>query len=239
MALFGLEGLDTSSFTSMLFKLFSSFFFWFIALIAFVITVIGGLWFRKKRKLRFPTYVLTDLGKGKMGIETKLKCGWFKHRVTLFGLYDYGGEEILKTSDGRQIIDASSEDFQEINGVRGIVCIRSPEDPRILIPVTKMSVKNGELINEIAPASFRETAVNIIKQTEKETSDKWEKITQWIIFGGVIIFALISIILIVQMVKNGQSEAKDLILEAGRINKENIQTICSGYVSDTVASGAP
>lgn len=224
-------GLDTSNFTGVLFSLLSSFLFWGITLVVFVVTVFAGLIIRKKRKLKFKVFELTDLGKGKMGISTALKAGWFSHRTAFFGLYDYGGEQVMKTKDNRIILDASSEDFQEINGSRGLVCIRSSEDPRILVPVTKMQVKNGELLAEIAPASFRETAVTIIKQAEKETADKMEKVVQWVIFGGVIIFALISVILIVQMVKNGQAEAKDLILEAGRIVKD--------ASNNAVASGAP
>lgn len=234
-----LLGLDTSGFNAFFFQLLSSFLFWGILAFAFVVVTIGILYFRKKRKLQFPTHILTDLGGGKLGIDTKKKSGWFKHKTALFGLYDYGGEECLKTADGRVILDASSEDFQDINGRRGIIVIRSSQDPRILVPVSKMKVSNGNLLTDIAPATYREASVSIIKQAERETADKMEKIVQWVIFGGVIIFALIGVILITQMVKNGQAEAGKVLLEAGRITKDNIETICKGYIANSVPGSAP
>ena len=56
-----------------------------------------------------------------------------------------------------------------------------------------------------------------------------------------IIFGFISIILITQMVKNGQTEAKDLILEAGRLNSENLKNICQGlqHTGEVITSNAP
>ena len=40
------------------------------------------------------------------------------------------------------------------------------------------------------------------------------------IWGGIIIFSFIAIAMIVNMVKSGQTEAKDLILEAGNLRQE-------------------
>jgi len=239
MAIPLIGGLNTTGLTSGIFSLLGSFFVWIIILIIILVLSFGILIIRKRRKLKFPVYIMTNLGKGKMGIDTKSKAGWFKTRVAFFGLLDYGGEEVLKTKDNRIIIDASSEDFQEINGKRGIVCIRSSQDPKILVPVTKMRVENKELLNAIAPATFRETAVSIIKQTERETSDKWQKIAPWLAIGGMTIILLISIIVIAQLIKSSQAKSAEVLLQAGQITKENIETICRGFVSNTLPSGAP
>ena len=41
------------------------------------------------------------------------------------------------------------------------------------------------------------------------------------------------------MVQKGQTEAKDLILEAGKMNTENLKAICQGVktIGETVLSG--
>ena len=49
-------------------------------------------------------------------------------------------------------------------------------------------------------------------------------IIQWVMFGGVIIFALVSIILITQMVQRGQAEATKLILKAGECGVQHLAT---------------
>jgi hypothetical protein len=215
--------------------------FWVILLIVLAGTTIGFLFFRKKSKLTNPVIEVTPLGRGKMGIKTKLKGGWFKHNSTLFGLWDYGQEEVFKCKDGRIILNISSEDFQEINEKMGVVAMRSPEDPRILVPINRMKCENMELLTRIAPADYRGVVVDIVKKAEKETSDKMDKIMQWVFWGGIIIFSFILILLTTQMVKNGQAESKDLILQAGKINADNLKTICGGFshAGETVISTAP
>ncbi len=224
-------GLDTSTFTGGMFTLLSSLLFWGILALVLIVAVFGVLIIKKNRKLTTPIVEITSLGRGKVGVRAgkKMVGGWFKHNSTFFGLWDYGQEEVFKLKDGRILLNISSEDFHEINGKMGILAMRSPEDPRILVPLCKASVENGELLTKIAPADYRGTVVDIIKKAEKETSDKIDKIMQFVFWGGILLFSFISIILITQMVKNGQTEAKDLILEAGRMSSEQLKTICQGY----------
>jgi hypothetical protein len=235
--------LNTSAFTGGLFQLLGSLFFWLILLLIFVVFVFGFLVVNKKRKLTIPFIEVTDLGRSKAGIKSGKKkvAGYFKHNSTFFGLWDYGYEEVCKTKDGRLILNVSSEDFHEINGKMGLIVQRAPEDPRILVPINKCKLENGELLNKIAPADYRGVVVDIIKKAEKETQDKVDKVMQWFFWGGIIIFSFIAIILITQMVKNGQTEAKDLILEAGKINTENLKAICQGvqHTGEAIASSAP
>jgi len=233
-------GMDTSGFTSGMFNMLSSFLFWFVLAILFVVVVMGFLLIRRNRKLTNPVFEITSLGRGKIGIKTgrKMKGGWFKYHSTFFGLWDYGSEEVFKLKDNRIVLNISSEDFHEINGRMGVLIQRSPEDPRIIVPINKARLENGELLTKIAPADYRGTVVDIIKKAEKETSDKLDKIMQYAFWGGIILFSFISIILITQMVKNGQTEAKDLILEAGRMSGEQLKTICQGvqHIGESVAS---
>lgn len=222
--------------------LLSSFLFWLVLIFLLLGGAFGALMIRKKRKLRFPVVELIPIGQRKLAFNSKSKCGWFKQKAALMGLLDYGGEDVLKLKDGRVVQNASSDDFTDINGKRGLIVFRSPEDPAVLLPISRMGAygykkvsKDGkinyrpvnalEFVGEIAPQEIRGFAVDILKQNEKEVTDRFEKIVQWVIFGGIIIFALISIILIVQMVKNGQQEAADLILEAGRIASSNSGTV--------------
>jgi hypothetical protein len=236
----GLLGMDTSGFTGGMFALLGSLFFWLIMALIFVLVAFGFLLIRKKKKLSVSIIEITPLGRGKVGLKSgrKLKGGWFKHKTAFFGLWDYGYEEVFKTKDNRQVLSISSEDYHEINGKMGLICMRSPEDPRILVPVNKMEMKNGELLNEIAPADYRSVVVDIIKKAEKETSDRTDKIMQWVFWGGIIIFSFIAIAMIVNMVKSGQTEAKDLILEAGNLRQDQLKTICQGlaHAGESVAT---
>lgn len=233
----------TVNFTSGLFGLLGTLGFWIILGICFLGGAFTILIIRKNRKLNIPYIELLDIGRGKVSAKfnRKTKAGWFKHHTTLFGLWDYGYEEVCLTKDGRKVLNISAEDYHDINGKPGLILQRSPEDPNLLVPINKAELKNGDLLNTIAPADFRGVAVDIIKKGEKETADRTKEIVQWVIFGGVILFALIAIILIVQMVKSGQDKAGDLILQAGKISSENIKTICAnyGHVGKTVVSGAP
>ena len=212
----------------------------FVLAILFVVVVFGFLFIRRNRKLINPIFEITSLGRGKVGIKAgrKMMGGWFKSNTTFFGLWDYGYEEVYRLRDGREVLNISSEDFHEINGKMGVLVQRSPEDPRILVPINRVTLENGSLLTKIAPADYRGVVVDIIKKAEKETSDKLDKIMQYAFWGGIILFSFISIILITQMVKNGQTEAKDLILEAGKMGAEQLKVICQGvqHVGDTIAS---
>lgn len=238
--------LNTSAFTGGMFAILKSFLFWIILGIAFIGGALIILVIRRNKKLTIPYIELVDIGRGKLGVTYKGKknrCGWFRHHTALFGLYDYGYEEVCKTKDKRVILNVSSEDYHDINGRPGLIVQRSPEDPRILVPVTNAVLQNYKLLNTIAPAEYRGTAVDIIKQAEKETEDKTLKVIQYALLGGLIIIVLISIILIIQMVKSGQDKAGELILQAGQMSQENIKTICANYnhAGEVVAStsGAP
>ena len=208
---FDMGGLATTAFGWLRTSLF-----WGIGLFVLFTVVFGALIVRKRRKLQYPLLELTDLGAGKIGVR-ETKAGWFKTKKFFFGLYDYAGEEKLLTKDKREVQSASSEDFHDINGKRGLIVQRKPDDPMVLLPINKMKVENSQLMNIIAPADYRDASAKILKQAENETMSRLEKMMPYITFFSLGLVFFICIILIIQMVKHSQSEAKDLVLEAGRI----------------------
>ena len=227
---FGLETFNLGSLSGVLFGWLNTFFFWFILALIFFGGTWGALIVRKRRKLVYPCHIDTDLGAGKIGREIT-KAGWFKSKTMLGGLFDYGGEERLKTKDRRIIQNASAEDFQEIGGKRGICCVRKGDDPEILVPINKMTVVNLHLLEEIAPADYRDASVKIIKDSVEETRGKYDKLLNVLMYGSLGIIFLICIIMIVKMVKEGQISAQEFSIESMRTAKD--------YCVQALASNAP
>ena len=188
---------------------------WLLVVGVIVILGVGMLWVMKQKRLQYNCLIFTDLGNKKQGIE-KMKAGWFSTRSKLRGLIQLKGEQILMTKDGRRIQGGSSVDFHEIGNRRGLLLKRKDDDPKILVPITTLEITNLELLGTVAPVEIRDAAVQIVNQDIQETKSNWEVIGQWIIMGGLIIFALVSIILITRMVQHGQDEAGRLIMEAAK-----------------------
>lgn len=214
---------------------------WLLIIFVLVVIIWGFLLIRKKRKLIYECLELVDYGgavgkAGKFGFNI-IPCGWFGKKKFLGGLWD-SGEEQMETKDKDIIYEFSTEDFQEINGKRGVVCYRDPINQNILVPVSKAQVVNKELLAEIAPAEFRDVALSIIEDADKETSDWKEKLMQFIMWGLVVIFSLVAIIVVAQMVKHGQEEASKLIISAGETCLKNAKEVCSEIMA-AAASNVP
>lgn len=210
--------------------------FWMLILVGIAILLIFILWIRKKRRLIYSASELVDYGQGKFGINS-LKCGYYGKKLYFRGLL-WKGEEVMRADSGEEIRDFSTEDFQQINGKRGVVCFRCSTNQNILVPITKASFKNDHLLAEIAPASYCDAAIDIFHEGVNETKDWKDKILPIAIIGGVILFALVSIIIISQLVKNGQKEAAELIMQAGTTGIANCKAMCSEIVN-VVTSTAP
>lgn len=193
---------------------------WIAVIFLMGLAGLGGLWIRKQKKLQYTCVVLRNTGNGKIDMKT-MKAGWFKTNSMLGGLWDYGLEEELRTGGWRKPVDkiqgGSTIDFHEINGKRGLICRRKDDDPKILVPLTRMEVENDVLLASIASVDLRDAAVNIIKRAEKETRNRTAEIVQWIIMGGVIILALVVIIMSYQFVQRAQADAWARLIEAGKI----------------------
>lgn len=233
---------DLSFFTSGLFKMLISPIFWIILLIGIMMGLTAVLWVRKKRRLKFPTVEFIDLGNGKVGLNF-LKSGWFGKTSYLNGLW-WSGNEVLKLESGEEILEFSTEDYQEVNGQRGILCYRDPEDQDMIVPITKLTLpkfkktaigkvlfKNKELVAEIAPASFRDAAVDAFNQSTKETQDWKEKIIQYVVYGVIAIVLLIVVIVIIKFAEGQMQKAADLITNAAPKAAENCKSMCRDMVS--------
>ena len=220
---------SVSGATALLFDWIISPFIWIALVLIFVSVTFGFLAVRRKRKLIYDIMEVVDYGNGKAGFNI-MRGSYFGKQKALNNWLDYGDEQ-LETKDGTKILNFSTDDFSEINGKRGIVVARDQINQDILAPINKIYTKGQQMLLEIAPAEYRDAALDIIKDADRETADWTKQVIQWVLIGGTIIFALISIIVVAQMVKNGQTEASNLILEAGQTCLKNAQEVCSKIVT--------
>lgn len=203
---------DMSSISGVAFKAITTPLIWIVIVFILGLLTLGMLWYRKNKKLQYPTVVVTNLGQRKVGLELT-KSGWFKKKSIIFGLWDWKGEQVLKVKDGRRIQQGGAEDFHEFNGRRALIVKRKSDDPKILVPLRTLVVSNNDLLAEIAPADYRDASNEILRSAESEMKEKWKQILDYIVIGGIIVFALISIIVITQMVQKSQKEVGSLIRE--------------------------
>ena len=208
--------------TGIILKTLMSPLIWLVIIFFLLLFAFGGLWMRYQKKLEYPCLVIRKTGNGKIDVKT-MKAGWFKSQSILMGLFDYKGEEELKTGGSNpfaprtKIQAGSTIDFHEIKGKKGLICRRKDDDPSILVPITKMEIKNDELLAEIAPADYRDASVRIVEQAEKETRNRTQEIVQWVLMGGVILLVLIVVIMSYKFVGEAQQQTWDYVLQASRI----------------------
>jgi hypothetical protein len=207
--------------------------FW-VLIILFILGMAAiSLYVRKRRKLQFPSLEVTEFG------YNNLKTGWFGKDTYIFGLWDYGSE-VLKTKAGEVIEQFSEEDFTEINGKRGVIFFREPVN-RHLLPIRfKLDQKSRELIGSIPPRDFVNTAIAIIDDASKETSDWKNKVMMALLIGGIIIFSLVSIIMVVKFTDNRLDKASEFVTTSGKTCADQCKLIWGELASQfSKASGAP
>lgn len=204
--------------------------FWAGFLVVVLVFTFGVVWIKKNKKFKFPVLILNDLGGGKIGVE-KTKAGWFRSQKILFGMIDKGGERRLETKDKRLIQQGSTEDFQEIGHVRGLIVMAKADDPRMLVPLKRLKVENKELLSAIAPADYRDASAKIISEAEKETKEGWEKIASIVLYGLLGIILLICVILTIQYSKSQMVSANEIYERAVAFHEKAIGS------SNVVASG--
>ena len=142
--------------------------FWVGVIVVLLVFLFVALYVKKNKKFKYPVLILNDLGGGKIGVE-KSRAGWFKSGKILFGMLDKTGERRLELKDKRLIQQGSSEDFHEIGFKRGLIVQAKSDDPKILVPLKRLEIKNKELLMAIAPADYRDASAKIISEAEKET----------------------------------------------------------------------
>lgn len=214
-----IAGFDTAGIGSVILGWATSIFFWILVVCGFFLIVTIFLVIRKSRRFEFPCLEVIGLGEGKIRIEST-KCGWFKSKKMLFGLWDFGGEDELvaksriRFGKDRRIFFASSVDYHDIGGTRGIICKRKDDDPEVLVPLNKFKVLNNELLGEIAPADYRDAGVKIMEDKRKETLTWWDENKSTVLMAGTILFAVVAIILILRFAQGESSEWRDFAAKA-------------------------
>jgi len=221
---------------------------WLLLIIGVLVACIGILYIRRRRRFLYPVIEIVDIGSGKTNLNSDLKAGYIGKRIYLGGLW-WTGEQVLRTNLNDIIEYFSTEDFQEVNGQRGVVCFRDPIRRNILFPISRLELKNKELIASVAPADYTDVAVSIVEDASREVSDWKDKLIQFGSWALVIIFSLIAIIVITQMVKNGQEKSAELLLNAGKEGAQACRSVCTealsvvlskgGTVAGTIISTAP
>ena len=186
-----------------LFMIFGSMGGWLsnVLVIVVVAVVLSGaflvmLYIKKWRRMSIPVLEIVKLKKGRVAIK-KLKAGWIKRQRAFFGLIEKG-EPVLLTSDKRMITNASSEDYEEIDGKAGLVVRRKDDDPKILLPISDIMFKNEHLLFEIAPADYRDTALRLMEQEIDSLKTSFEKKIPQIINIGLVVITMVVLMFLIQ-----------------------------------------
>jgi hypothetical protein len=189
--------------------------FWLLILVVVLGISVGSLAMRKKAKFVFPAVIFTDNGNGKVGLRFT-RAGWFKSKKIMAGLMDVGGERRLEVKDGRIVQKGSSADFHEIGFKTALILMEKPDDPKILVPIDRCMLTDDsrKILMRIAPSDYRDASSKIISDAEKESLSKWTEMAQILVFGFIGVILFISIILVIQYVKNTMADAQALHREA-------------------------
>ena len=211
---------------------------WIVLFMGVLIAAFGFFYLRKKMKLVYPVIEIVNTGSGKTNINNlgKKSAGWFGKELFLFGLFDRG-DRVMKTKFGEVIHEFSEEDFQEVNGSRGIIMYKDPSSGHFF-PINKLKVVNEDLIAAIAPADYVQTGIDAYNKGKLETQDRLQALMEKIILIFLGIVFLIAIIVIVQYAKNTQAEAAKVLFDAGKTCMENARQVCTEIVSTYAKSSA-
>lgn len=189
--------------------------FWLIFAIIATIGAVILLNVNKRRKLKYSALEIISYGNGKVGIHS-LKVGIFKKKTAIFGLWDYGNESCFKTDDGRQVLEATTDDLHDIFGKKGFLLRRKDDDHRILVPITGVDWKGEQALFEIAPADFRDASVNIIDTATKETNSWADKYLPYIMLAGMVIFFIVGFILAAQFFNRTVDKAGEILTKVSQ-----------------------
>jgi uncharacterized membrane protein len=208
---------------------------WAVILFGLAIIAFGILHIRKRNKLKYQCIEIVRYGDSNRYGFNVIPCGWFGKNKRLFGLLDYG-PEIMKTKTGEQIVGFSTDDYQEVNGKRGVIVFRDPLNQNILAPIDKISIKGSEMLNAIAPQDFRDVAQSLMNDAEAETQDKNMKMAQMVLVGAAVVVFLIAIIMILQYAKHVTDQSAETLTTASSTCLSNAKTICSEICTNAHSS---
>lgn len=224
--------LELSGILGIVLSWFSSVVFWFVVAIVILIGVMIILTLRKKRNLSFPAFEITCLKDGKTVIEHH-KAGWFGKKKTLFGLMDYGKQKVMRLNDGRVVHDFSIDDYHEYRkkgkGKRAIIVTAHPEDKSMVVPISnsKLDSKSLNAVYEIAPADYRESAVEAFNDSSKELKGTMDRILPYVMLGGIIIFFIVGLVITGQIISKAVESSASMLADAGDTLEKVAQLVSS------------
>lgn len=192
--------------------LLGSWFVWLGIAVLIVVFIFGFIYARRKSKFKFPCLIFNDIGAGKVGIQ-KTKCGWFMSKK-IGKFFEVGGERRLETEDGRIIRLAGTDNFHEINFKRGIICVAKADDPKVLLPINSVILKNSEMLQQIASADYREVGAQLYQENKKEGLGLLDKILPVV---GIVLACVILMIVVIyfgQTIKEIVSDIKVMHTES-------------------------
>lgn len=170
-------------------------FTWLFAVIVLALLVVAGLYLNKSRRFNIPVLEVIGTGRGKVIINSTY-AGWFKKNTSFMGLIETGGERVFIVKDGnRRVFNVSSEDYHEINGKKGLIVKRKDDDPEILVPLSEVEVSGLKMLSSIAPADYRDVAVEILAEKKREAFSWWDENKSIVV--SITLFVIMMVVMIV------------------------------------------
>jgi len=195
--------------------------FWLVVTLILIIAIVLFYgYFSRRSKLKYNCIEFVRFGNGKVGLNL-MKAGNFGTKNFLL-LFDYGREKVIKTSDNRIIQQAKSSHLHDVFGKKGYLCLRKPNDNKILVPLSKVDFDNMNLLLAIAPADYRDASVRIFNQAVEETKGTWEKLLPYIAIGLCIVMTIINVVVNMQMTNNTVNKVGDMLI-GGCENAQNVK----------------
>lgn len=212
---------------------------WIFIILFAVGMIVLGLVIRRKKRLKLQCLEVIKLQNGRTAFLLK-KAGWFGKNLYAKGLW-WTGDQVLYNEDRERIHEFSTEDYTEINGQRGLIAYRSPSDQDILVPISKVNIDKENLVLEIAPASFRDVATDLIRDAAVETTDWKDRVLQAATWGLLIIIGMITIMFIIQFARTQLDKITELTVQNQQACLSAAKDICSNIVQTAinVKSNAP
>jgi len=186
--------------------------FWLVIVVILVIVIFYFYAFMQRRsKLKYNCVEVVYFGNGKVGLNLS-KAGTFKSKSMFFGLIDYGQEFVTKTADNRIIQQAKSKYLHDVFGKKGFICMRKSDDPKILVPISKVNFENMELLLSIASADYRDASIRIFNEAVQETKGTWEKLLPYVAIGLCVVLTIINVVVNMQMTNHTTDKVGGMLI---------------------------
>lgn len=232
-----------SQLTNMILAALKAPLFWVGIVAVVLVGFILFLYFRRKRRFSIKGLTLVYLKDGEIEYQNT-KFAKLGEKLMFRGFLWFGKEQIYD-EDNTKLRGFATDDYHFIDGDLGIIALKHPDDPNILVTIHKgqFDILNKKVLYELAPIQLREVGAEEIENIISETKKPNAELIQAIIWGLIIVFSLITIIVVIQFIKQSQDKSAELILQAGKQAADTCANICRVAAQEIckggTASGAP